>query len=139
MHASPARFAPSLRVVEYAGWTWIVDLKSTAYDAGLRGVGRAVESYGYYLQSAFYLDGLAALAPRERRFAFVVVEKAPPYAIAVYEPDTVLDELGREEYRRHLLTWKQCMRSGVWPGYPDEIQTLEASPWLERRLTREAA
>jgi hypothetical protein len=127
------------RVVEHAGWTWIVDVKSTD-DAGPFGFARSTVNFGYYLQAAFYLDGLAALSDRDRRFAFVAVEKRPPYAIAVYEPDIVFLEAGRDEYRRHMATWKKCQETGLWPGYPDGIETLESPSWFEKRLaTREAA
>lgn len=121
------------RVVEYAGWTWVVDIKSTV-DASPEGFARAATNYGYYLQAPFYLDGLDVLAPRERRFAIVACEKSPPYAIALYELDNLFLETGRVEYRRHLDTWRRCMETGEWPGYPAGIETLAAPVWLERRL-----
>lgn len=121
------------RIVEYAGWTWLVDLKS-AQDASPQGFLRSVLSYGYHVQASFYVDGLEALDPRDRRFAFVVVEKSPPYAVACYELDMLLADLGRAEYRRYLKMWKRCQESGVWDGYPNEIAVCTAPDWVAKRL-----
>ena len=38
-------------------------------------------------------------------------------------------DAGLREYRAALLTWKECNESGIWPGYPNEIQTLELPRW----------
>jgi hypothetical protein len=121
------------RIVEVAGWTWVVDVKSTP-DASPGAFARSCVNFGYYLQAAFYLDGLEELAPRDRRFAFVAVEKTPPFGIAIYEPDIVFLEAGRDEYHRHLRTWRSCLESGRWPGYPTDIETLTAPQWFEKRL-----
>lgn len=121
------------RIVEHAGWTWVVDVKSTE-DASPGAFARSCVNYGYYLQAAFYLDGLDTLAARDRRFAIVAVEKSPPYSIAIYEPDVVFVESGRDEYHRHLKAWRHCTETGLWPGYPNGIETLTAPAWFEKRL-----
>lgn len=121
------------RITDYAGWTWILDIKSTN-DASPDAFLRSVVRFGYHLQAAFYIDGLETLAPRERRFAILAVEKEPPYAIALYELDTMLLEVGRQEYRRYLGMWKRCLETGLWPAYPERIETLEAPRWIENRL-----
>ena len=122
------------RITEVGGWTWVADVKSTE-DASPHAFARSVMNYGYYCQAPFYVDGLAALADRDRRFAFIAVEKKPPYCIAVYELDLVFTELGRDDYTRWLRTWKECNRTGSWPGYPDGIETLDAPAWVARRLS----
>lgn len=121
------------RLTSYGGWTWAIDVKSTN-DASRDAFARSCVNYGYYLQAAFYLDGLETIDPRDRRFAFIAVEKKPPYAMAVYEPDIVFLEAGRDEYARHMRTWRSCIASGRWPGYPAEIETLTAPFWFEKRL-----
>ena len=103
-------------------------------DASRRGFSRAVERYGYYVQDPFYLNGLDVLSPRTRRFAIIAIEKDPPYASAVYELDATWRELGRLEYLRHMRTWQECQKAGVWPGYPGGVQELNAPEWISQRL-----
>ena len=38
-------------------------------------------------------------------------------------------EPGRAVYRRDLATYAECLRSGEWPGYPEEIRELELPAW----------
>jgi exodeoxyribonuclease VIII len=60
---------------------------------------------------------------------FLVVEKKPPYAVAVYVLDPESIALGRAEYRRDLQLYAECKRTGVWPGYGDKIQTIGVPQW----------
>jgi hypothetical protein len=112
------------RFTDYHGWTTCVDLK-TALDASPRGFAQAVVKYLYHQQAAWYLDGLNTLAPHNRRFVFLSVEKEPPYCVAPYElDDSAIDE-GRAQYRRALDTYAACNKEGKWPGYDCGINTLE--------------
>lgn len=110
------------------GWTWVIDVK-TARDAGARAFAREAAGYQYHAQAAFYLSGLNAIAPAKRRFAWVVVEKEPPYAVAVYEPDSAALDAGEQACERWLDAWQRCHETGEWPGYGVEIQSLELPRW----------
>jgi len=112
----------------FDGFTVIADLKTCA-DASPYGFAKSVANYGYHRQNAFYIDGLNALAPRDRMFYFLAVEKSPPYCSAVYRLDYESVEKGRREYRDAITRWKEATETGVWPGYPTEIQTLELPRW----------
>jgi hypothetical protein len=105
-----------------------VDLK-TATDASMGSFARACVNYNYHWQSAMYLDGLAAVMKPYGNFVFVVAEPEPPWAVACYElaPDDVA--LGRTLYRRALRVYQQCMETGVWNGYPQEVRILELPQW----------
>lgn len=128
------------RVTTFAGWTWIVDLKTT-FDASPRAFARDVFRYGYHEQAAMYLDGLAVLHPPEspRRFAWVVVEKDPPFCVAAYEPTARAIAAGRRAYRAHLDTFRRCRESGEWPGYADGISPIELPGWIPAPPEEEAA
>ena len=108
----------------YKGWTVCGDLKTTR-DARPWSFARDVASYGYHNSAAHYLDGLAALAPRERRHMIAAVEKARPFAIRIYELTDSSIEQGRQENRVRMATWAECLKTGIYPAYSEEIEPLE--------------
>lgn len=113
----------------------IVDLK-TAEDASPEGFSRSMANYRYYVQHPYYMDGINAMIAQTgadvepiRAFAFLVVEKKPPHAVAVYVLDAASVELGRLEYQRDLATFHQCQETGNWPGYGEKIQSISLPRW----------
>ena len=102
-----------------------VDLKSAA-DASYSGFQRAVHSYHYMIQDAFYTDGWQAATKAEKRipFVFVVVEKQPPYGVACYTLEPEWQRVGREIYQRTLQLFKECKDTETWPCYPTEVRDL---------------
>lgn len=111
------------RISSFDGWTWIVDAKSTE-DASRQAFCRSIKTYHYGAKAAFYLDGCYAVEPRERRFAWIAVEKTPPYGVAIYEADFSAIDAGRSKYRRWLRLYEEAMRTNEWPGYPTHIDPL---------------
>jgi len=107
----------------------MVDLKTTADLADADAFGRTVYKFSYHTQAAFYLDGLNAVQEADRGFCFIVVEKSPPYGVAVYElgEDSLAE--GRLCYRRWLRTYVKCMNSGVWPGYQEGMGFVSIPSW----------
>jgi exodeoxyribonuclease VIII len=103
----------------------IADVKTTE-DASPRGFIRSVMKYRYYVQAAFYSQGIGA-----EQFVFIAVEKKSPFAVAVYATPLELIERGLRESSEDLLTIAKCRAEGRWPGYGDEIQKLVVPPWLQ--------
>jgi exodeoxyribonuclease VIII len=122
------------RIGAHGGWTWIVDLK-TCEDASPAGFARSVANYAYHAQAAFYLGGCNAIAPMKRRFTWIAVEKKPPYAVAVYEPDSIALDTGERRCEDWLDAYAECRRTDVWPGYPDDIQSIALPKWATREET----
>lgn len=116
------------RLTARLGWSVIVDVK-TAVDGGMDVFARACARYAYHEQCAFYLDGAAALAPRERRFLHLVVEKDRPHCVVVYELDDQAIEAGRRRNRRALRALAKAKQTGIWPGYPDGWNPLSIPKW----------
>lgn len=116
---------------EFEGLPALVDLKS-ARDASRDAFRADVERFAYGLQAAFYLDGLAAVQPHYRRWLWIVVEKSPPYAVALYEADGEVLEEGRRLYRAAIATHLECWRTALWPDYPDKAQLIGRPPWARR-------
>ena len=113
-------YVPSLRMV--------ADVKSTL-DASHDAFRRDVVKYRYHVQDALYRAGFAAADARIEHFAFIAVEKAPPYAVAVYTLDSFGVEKGHIAARLNIERLAECLKTNTWPGYSAEIQELHLPPW----------
>lgn len=105
-----------------------VDVK-TATDASPEAFARAVVNYGYHRQEAFYRAGLAAVGEAVEHFVFLVVEKDPPYAVAIYALDEDARLVGRRQVVDDLARFASCLEADKWPSYGDGIQVLRLPPW----------
>jgi hypothetical protein len=105
------------------GETWVADVK-TCEDAGEGGFCRSIAAFGYAQQAAYYLDLLGA-----SHFVFIAVEKAAPWACAVYELDRDSIEKGRAQNEANLDRLEECLSTEKWPAYSGEIQTISLPRW----------
>jgi len=106
----------------------ITDLKTTTC-ADAREFARNAASLAYHMQSAFYCDGWRECTGEDLPYTFIVVESAEPHAVAVYRLEDAAIDAGRIRYKSALQLFADCTRSGHWPGYADELQTLELPRW----------
>lgn len=113
-----------------------VDLK-TARDASPNGFTKAVADHGYDVQRAWYLDALKWVTGEDAEMVFVAVEKEPPYLVAVHQLPTIWAEMGATKARRAREVYQECVESGVWPGYGDEVHLLSPPQWLIYRHQEE--
>lgn len=107
-----------------------VDVK-TAASADPSDWGSAAAKWKLHFQAAWYLEGLRALGIEiGSRFFFLNVEKEPPYEVSVTRlPDRAL-ALGARQVRKAIDLYATCQESGVWPGYPPGIHTVDLPQWL---------
>lgn len=124
----------------------VVDIK-TSEDASPEGFRRSISRYGYHVQARLQLEGLAyhdprtwldpgTLEVRPEQYVWLVLEKAEPFEAALYSPSTeMLDEAGLR-VRHALALWRECERSGHWPGFPGEPQLLDLPAWEVRAERR---
>lgn len=83
----------------------------------------------YHWQWAYYADGYEAHYQSVPGVVEIVVESAPPHAVAVYRiPENVIEQ-GRAEYRAALKTLAECERTGNWPGPVVGEVTLDLPHW----------
>lgn len=110
----------------------IPDYKS-AKDASTRAFGAAAWNFGYAMQAAHYLDGVATLLDLDQppAFVFVCQDKEPPYLVNVVELDTDAMAIGRDRMRRALDVYVRCTASGEWPGYGDEVNAVGLPRWAQ--------
>lgn len=99
-----------------------VDLKTTI-DASPGGFAKHAARYGYHVQRGHYLDILKRLG-READMLFVTVEKEAPHLVAVHQLTDEFAGMGETEALAAVDTYRRCMESGVWPGYPEGINQL---------------
>jgi len=113
---------------------YVIDLKSTV-SAEIGKFGRDAYSFRYHVKAALYLDVIKAATGQEMKgFIFIAIEKKAPYDIGIYviEPEDL--ELGKREYMKDLQTYKQCVKTGIWPSYNYEdgqpmIKKLKLPKW----------
>ncbi len=108
---------------------YIVDIKTTE-DASPEAFERSAEKYRYYVQAAFYRQGVqAVLGQLVKGFLFIAVEKTPPYLVACYDTTREMMFDGDMEVTRCLNLYKQCLETDTWPGYPEELIPLSRPRW----------
>jgi hypothetical protein len=116
----------------------VVDVKTTT-DAGRFAFERSIFNFGYHRQAAFYLRGFNAVNVPVRHFTIIAVEKKPPHEVGIYRLVDSAIEAGAEQINDLLAQYQQCVGSGVWPGYPDEILDIALPTWAWNQIELEAA
>jgi hypothetical protein len=106
----------------------IVGLK-TARDCRHFTFSSAAARLGYHLQWAFYYDGYKAITGHIPKMAEIVVESAPPHAVAVYTiPDDIIEQ-GRDEYKALIRKLEECEAIGYFPGPQEEEEPITLPSW----------
>ena len=113
------------------GGAVICDYKTTE-NASPSEFQRSCVKYGYDIQAGFYTYGMEILTGVPHRFVFIAHEKKPPYEIAVYEASPEFIATGQAKAKALLATLAECRRTGIYPGYPDEIQTIDLPAWAAK-------
>ena len=113
----------------------VLDLKTTQ-DASIRGFTKSVRQFGYVFQAAWYMTALRQMGEKPKKFIFLVVEKTAPYITACYTLDN--NDIEREvpNVIDAIQMYGECLKNDVWPGYTDDITTLNlGTPFTENRLS----
>lgn len=109
----------------------LLDVK-TAASAAPRAFARSCADFGYHLQMEFYRQVLAEHGVTVRHVAIVAVEKAAPHCVAVYELDMADLDAMRDVVARCVQTYRNCIATGVWPGYAPGVQPIRIPEWAIR-------
>lgn len=106
-----------------------VDLK-TARDASPDGFSKAIHDRLYQLQAALYTDApMWETGIHAQTLRHVVVENEEPFCSMRYKLDSISLHLGRLDYRQALTTYHECLKTGIFPGYPQQSgDTIIALP-----------
>ena len=121
--------------------TDIWDLKTTG-NLSDESLSRQIWNFGYDLSAAFYLRGLETLFPElagRFRWRWIFVEDSHPHEVRVIEPAGQILAIGARKAAIAIDKWRRATESGLWPGYPREVQRLGLPGWAEAQwLEREA-
>lgn len=126
-------------------WNWkktkckaLLDIKNEVFLADLKTTlnadpdkfPRDFFKFELYRQCGMYLDGDAKGKinfNNMKDFYFIVIEKTPPYGIAIYRPNQETIIHGIEEYRELVEKYQECIDSDDWGGY--ETKSLLGTPF----------
>lgn len=92
--------------------------------------------YGYDLQDAFYRRAVAACFGVDATFELIVAEKDAPYETIVFASDPGTLELANAKLDWALSVWRECLETGVWPGYDRRTHSVTLPPWAEEQWWR---
>lgn len=93
---------------------------------------KAIHNLGYHRAAAWYRAAVRALGlDEDPAFVLVFQEKTPPYLVTVAEPDRDALARGEAENRAAIEIYRECMETGVWPGYADDVVTVGLPPWVK--------
>ena len=131
--------------VEDDGSVILVDLK-TAVDASLEGWKKSIANFRYHMQASYYIEGFQqCFSDKIRDWLWIVVEKTPPYAVAVHSADELLLDRGDLDINTSGERWEalqlamngraaiDCLDDSKFcqfHGYPLEIQSATLPNWF---------
>ena len=112
----------------------ILDLKSTS-NASSYSFKTDCIKYGYARECGMYMEGFAMAKNalfKDLVFAFIAVEKEPPYRVEVYTLDIDFVQYGWLEFHRLLQIEKECREKGFWPHYVNAgAEELTKPPYVQ--------
>lgn len=112
----------------------VPDYKSTV-SAKPSHIYKSIAQYGYYMQHAWYMEGIErATGKRPQRFFFVFQEKTPPYITTCVVPDEEAIHYGQKLNRKALRIYAQCLEKDEWPGYADGVMVASLPVWKAMEL-----
>ncbi len=92
-------------------------------------VNRAIVSYMYHCQGAFYVDAVEALTGERRPYHIIAADTKEPFDVVVYHLDDSILALGRQAYTGWMKQYIECEKSKLWPGISDTVVKAELPQW----------
>lgn len=108
----------------------IVDVK-TCQDARPTAFSRDIWNYLYHIQAGCYVQAVEETTGEICKYIFVVVEKDPPFGVAVYNLAEATIELGMSEVQRLVAEHDYCTQHNVWPAYKEELREIALPGWAQ--------
>jgi hypothetical protein len=116
----------------------IDDIKTSSRGADPRTFARkTIYDLGYDLKAAMYLRGVKAEFGVDAKWRWIVIETKPPYLVSVVEPSDEVLQVGNAKLDRAIEIWRECLSTGIWPGYGPKTHIADLPVW-QRRWIEEA-
>jgi hypothetical protein len=124
-------------------WTTIDDLKTGAVSAKPDAWTKTIYGRGGDLQAAFYLRGLMHFRKltglsSEPRFRWIVAENTAPFATSVVSLSSEGLAYAHEQVEQAIQTWKRCLDTDEWPGYPQRTCYIDPPAWALAQMMERA-
>src|SRR3990172_8160 len=107
----------------------ILDYKTTSVSANPDDLVRTIVANGYDIQAALYTRGVKAVDGTDPKFIFMFQETHEPYLCSFVGLPPEFMEMGRSKIEYGMFLWKECLSSGIWPGYPNKVCWVDAPAW----------
>lgn len=127
---------------------FLLDLKTVQqFKASPDNWPKVMADRDYHCQAAWYLDTwnefeFSTVQPTwwhpKETFIFCVVEKAPPYAVALYEVSEAALEAGRQTNWRRLQAFIHCTTTRNFPGYSPSPVVCDLPGWKRHQIAQAA-
>lgn len=114
--------------------TLVVNYKTTATNAEPESFGNGyLIRGGYHIQAFHHLRGVEVLTGHRAKYIWIVQEVEPPYATSFIGMGPSLEALAEQQWNHAIITWRECLHSGEWPGYPNQVCWIDAPVWYTQR------
>lgn len=115
----------------FVAGTIAFEMKTTV-DASARKFASDAAKYGYHIGGGWYTRGLRAVTGVETPPIFAAIEKTAPWPVSIYRMRDDDLKAGEGMAVAMLKQIAECNRTGVWPEYQTQIETLELPDWAVR-------
>jgi len=115
------------------GYRTIIDLKSI-HRARLADIQRSIENFRYahqavtYIEAAMTIDKIPTTA-QPPDYAWIFVEKKPPYAVRVFCADEQMLLDAHADRKEAMQTLAHCIKTNKWPGYDESALPISRPAW----------
>ncbi len=112
----------------------IIDLK-TCLDASPEAAKKSIISYGLHIQQYVYAElhrNITGEQPAD--FVFCLVEKAPPFGVAVFRIAPEAIAAAKILVKRGIEIYQDCLKTDTWPGYPETVQNINLPAWYYSQI-----
>ncbi len=112
----------------------LIDFKTTR-DASKNFFASEIARRNYHISMAFYGLGIKEIYGWEPNvYAFLAVEKEPPYACALYTLDTETLNTARAWVENGMQILKNCLEKNIWPSHQEGMaEDISIPPWAHTR------
>lgn len=109
----------------------VIDYKSTT-SAALDAIPKAIDTYGYHIQAAFYLAGVKALGlADDPAFLNVWQERKPPFLVTVTQMPLISLVIGADRMREAIDIYAACTAANHWPPHSERVEAIGVPYWTE--------
>jgi len=107
----------------------ILDCKFTDMSVNPSDISRYILNMGLDIQAALYCRGAEKVTGIKPKLVFVFVEISEPFICSFVSLPPEFMELGKSKVEYGIWQWRQCMKTGEWPGYPNQVVYPDLPGW----------